>query len=222
QALKEEAKHHALRDVAFVRKLLLELGERLGVQEDIFFLTPDEVGRLDEPAFSLRDVTALIRARQEEAEALPEVRVRGAITLAELESLDVEHSATVVVPQKAGVISGTRVSGRGDVTGRARVLRGSEEIESFEKGEILVARFTDPTWMPVFPLAGGIVTEVGGWLSHAAIQAREYDINAIVGVRGALDAISTGDLVCLHGDGSIERSRDRRKEARVAVNVQVT
>jgi phosphohistidine swiveling domain-containing protein len=119
-------------------------------------------------------------------------------------------------------LSGTRVSGRGDVTGRARVLRDSDEIDSFQQGEILVARFTDPTWMPVFPLAGGIVTEVGGWLSHAAIQAREYDINAIVGARGALDTIATGDLVCLRADGTIERLSERRKEARIPLHAPVT
>lgn len=222
QALKEEAKHHALRDLAFVRRLLLELGRRLDVGEGIFFLTPDEVARLDQPSFRRHEAAGLIAARHEEAEALSEVHLPGSLTLAQLESLDVEHSATILVPRTAGVLCGTRVSGRGDVTGRARVLRGSEEIEAFQKGEILVARFTDPTWMPVFPLAGGIVTEVGGWLSHAAIQAREYDINAVVGARGALDAISTGDLVCLRADGSIERLSDRRTETRIAVHVQVT
>ena len=53
-----------------------------------------------------------------------------------------------------------------------------------KRGEILVARMTDPTWYPLFAQAGGIITEVGGWLSHAAIVAREYDLPAIVGVNG--------------------------------------
>jgi YidC/Oxa1 family membrane protein insertase len=223
QALKEEAKHHALRDLAFVRKLLLELGRRLDIGEGIFYLTPDEIACLDQPAFRQREALDLILARQEEAEALSEVQPPSAFTLAQLESLDVEREdALVIRPLSSGAIAGTRVSGSGDLTGRVRVLRHSEEIDSFVKGEILVARFTDPTWMPVFPLAGGIVTEVGGWLSHAAIQAREYDLNAIVGARGALDAIATGDLVCLHADGSIERLSERRVETRTTVHVSVT
>jgi phosphoenolpyruvate synthase/pyruvate phosphate dikinase/rhodanese-related sulfurtransferase len=221
QALKEEAKHHALRALALVRKLLLELGRRLEVGDGIFQLTPDEIARLDEPGFRRTEALELIRARQEYAEALASVRLSSAITLCELEALDVEHGEATIVPQAAGALRGTRVSGRGEVSGRARVMRSSDEIDSFRKGEVLVARFTDPSWTPVFPLAGGIVTEVGGWLSHAAIQARECDINAIVGARGAMDSIETGDLVCLHADGTIERFGDRRTENRIAVRAQV-
>ena len=55
------------------------------------------------------------------------------------------------------------------------------------------ARFTDPSWMTVFPLANGIVTEVGGWLSHAAIQAREYDLPTIVGVAEIKDWVPVLD-----------------------------
>jgi membrane protein insertase Oxa1/YidC/SpoIIIJ/rhodanese-related sulfurtransferase/phosphohistidine swiveling domain-containing protein len=222
QALKEEAKHHVLRDLAFVRKLLLEIGRRLEVGDGIFSLTPDEVARIGEPSFRRREASDLIRARQEESEALAELHMPAVITLSQLESLDVERGSTVLLPPATGALSGTRVSGRNEITGRARVLRDSSEIDSFNRGEILVARFTDPTWMPVFPLAGGIITEVGGWLSHAAIQAREYDINAIVGARGALDAISTGDLVCLRADGSIERVSERRTETRIRIHAPVT
>ncbi|HUR28000.1 MAG TPA: PEP-utilizing enzyme, partial [Planctomycetota bacterium] len=96
----------------------------------------------------------------------------------------------------------------------ARVLRSSEGIGTLLPGEILVARFTDPAWTPVFPLCGGIVTEVGGWLSHAAILAREHGITAIVGARGALDSIATGDLVRLGEDGSVELFAERRVERR--------
>ena len=120
------------------------------------------------------------------------------------------------------MLRGKRVAGSGDVAGRVRVLRRSEEIDAFEEGEVLVARFTDPTWTPVFPKARGIITEVGGWLSHAAIQAREYDIPCIVGAAGALDAVQTGDLVCLHTDGSVECFDERRFETRTVVSISVT
>jgi hypothetical protein len=63
-------------------------------------------------------------------------------------------------------------------------------------------------------MARGLVMEVGGWLSHAAIQARECGLTCIVGVAGARDSIRTGDLVCLHRDGRVERLANRRSEER--------
>jgi phosphohistidine swiveling domain-containing protein len=221
QALKEEAKHHAMREIAFLRAIVVEIGRRMGIGEGVFFLTPDEVRRLGEPGFDVSEASRRILERQETLEAQRTARVPHEITLAALESMDVEGGSDMLVPQGAGDLRGTRVSGGGDVTGRVRVLRRAEEIDEFEKGEILVARFTDPTWTSVFPLARGIVTEIGGWLSHAAIQAREYDITGIVGVVGALDALSSGELVCLRADGSVERLGNRRTEIRVPVSLGV-
>ncbi len=214
QALKEEAKHHALRDLAFLHRLLVELGSRTHLGASIFQLTPDEVNQLDQPAFQ-REITRRVSAREEARAAFEDVSLPGELTLAALETLDLEHAHTAVIARGTAALKGMRISGSGDVTGVVRVLRHADEIEHFRRGEILVARFTDPTWMPVFPLARGLVTEVGGWLSHAAIQAREYGITGIVNVAGALDALQTGELVALRADGSIERIANRRVEPRV-------
>jgi phosphohistidine swiveling domain-containing protein len=139
------------------------------------------------------------------------------VRLADLEQHDLEHGDLIPRRAPSHALAGTRVSGSGVVVGRVRVLRTAEEIDAFQRNEILVARFTDPTWMSVFPLAKGIVTEVGGWLSHAAIQAREYGITAVVGTAGALDALATGDLVRIHEDGVVERVSERRAAPRIAV-----
>jgi len=221
QSLKEEAKHHAMRSIACLRSLLLEIGRRMGIGEGVFQLTPSEVRRLGEPGFGQAEVARTIQDRQESAEALTVVRLPRELTLAALETLALEGGAEVLIPQGRDQLKGTRIAGSGDVRGRVRVLRHASEIEDFRKGEILVARFTDPTWMAVFPLARGIVTEVGGWLSHAAIQAREYGITGIVGVAGALDDLANGELVSLRADGTIERLEDRRSEDRVAVSMPV-
>jgi rhodanese-related sulfurtransferase/membrane protein insertase Oxa1/YidC/SpoIIIJ/phosphohistidine swiveling domain-containing protein len=221
QALKEEAKHHSMREVAFLRSLVLEIGKRLGVGDGVFYLTPAEVQRLTEADLAKSEAAAVILSRQEAAEALEPVRLPREVTVADLELLDVEGGSGLLLAKGTGNLSGKRISGRGDVSGRVRVLRNASEIDSFQKGEILVARFTDPTWMSVFPLAGGIITEVGGWLSHAAIQAREHDITGIVGVAGALDALMDGELVSLRADGTIERFGDRRTEDRVPVSLPV-
>jgi rifampicin phosphotransferase len=222
QALKEEAKHHALRELAFLRALLVELGARLSLGDGIFMLTPDEILRTSDAGFRMNEMCALVLRRGEERECMASITLPAQITLAQLEELDVEHGGTIPHAMPKDSLAGTRVSGSGGVVGRARVLRTPEDIATFKKGEILVARFTDPTWMSVFPLAKGIVTEVGGWLSHAAIQAREYGITGIVGTHGALDAFQTGDLVLLGADGTVKRLDERRSEARLPADVHVT
>ena len=214
QSLKEEAKHAALRDVAFLRRVLLELGDRLELGEGVFQLALEELERLDQAGFRQREAVELVRLRQEEADALGGVELPTSLSISMLETLDVERGSVILAPRVAGDLRGTRISGSGEIVARARVLRHAHEIDGFQKGEILVARFTDPTWMPVFPLCAGLITEVGGWLSHAAIQAREYGITGIVGVEGALDTIQTGDLVRLTRAGQVERLPDRRRENR--------
>ena len=62
-----------------------------------------------------------------------------------------------------------------------------------------MARFTDPGWTPIFPLAAAVVTEIGGMLSHGAIVAREYGIPAVVNVADATSRIATGDLIEVNG-----------------------
>ena len=221
QALKEEAKHHAMREVAFLRSILLEIGRRKNLGDGVFQLLPSEVRDLSKPEFDQSAAVRRILERQETAEALREVHLSGELTAAALESMDVELGSKTLVPAAGSTVRGTRVSGNGDVRGRVRVLRHAHEIDSFREGEILVARFTDPTWTSVFPLARGIVTEVGGWLSHAAIQAREYDITAIVGAAGALDGLQTGEFVLLRADGTVERFEEQRREARIAASLPI-
>ena len=105
-------------------------------------------------------------------------------------------------------IRGTRVSGSKVVEGRARVI--SEEdaehgnpMEGFRDGDIIVATMINPAWLPYFSRAGGFVSEVGGWLSHPAILAREYDVAMIVGTQG-IGRIADGSRLRLNLDGRIE------------------
>ena len=95
------------------------------------------------------------------------------------------------------------------VEGRARVVRKLEGSK-LEKGEILIAPYTDPAWTPLFPLASGLVTEVGGLMTHGAVVAREYGIPAVVGVDRATEAIPDGALVRVNGsEGYVEVVRER-------------
>lgn len=96
-----------------------------------------------------------------------------------------------------GALSGSPVSA-GIVEGRARVILKLEEAK-IDKGDILVAPYTDPGWTPLFPLAAGLVTEVGGLMTHGAVVAREYGIPAVVGVDNATQTIRDGQKIRVDG-----------------------
>jgi pyruvate,water dikinase len=87
----------------------------------------------------------------------------------------------------------------GIVEGTARVLKDASQLSQVKEGEILVAPLTSPSWAPVFHKLKGIVTDLGGISSHAAIVAREYGLPCVVGVGFGTKFIKTGDIVRLDG-----------------------
>jgi phosphohistidine swiveling domain-containing protein len=92
----------------------------------------------------------------------------------------------------------------GRVRGRARVLSSPAQADRLAPGEVLVVDHADIGWTPLFPVAGAIVTSVGGALCHAAVVARELGIPAVVGVPDAVHRIADGQLVAVDGgDGSV-------------------
>ena len=76
-------------------------------------------------------------------------------------------------------------------------------MDDFRDGDIIVASMINPAWLPYFSRAGGFVSEVGGWLSHPAILAREYDVAMVVGTEG-IGRIADGALLRINLDGRIE------------------
>jgi phosphohistidine swiveling domain-containing protein len=205
QTLKEDAKHHSLHDMALLRRSVLALDRRFGLNGLVFWLTFEEL-------FSLSPVTAgQLRAvaieRKQEGVSL----ARCASPPTVIRPIDLEASSAGDVDDTAentAVIRGTRVSGSKIVEARAIVL--SEEdaetgkpIEQFCDGDIIVAPMVNPAWLPYFSRASGLVSEVGGWLSHPAILARECNVTMIVGTAG-IRRIANGDRIRLHLDGQIE------------------
>ena len=94
----------------------------------------------------------------------------------------------------------------GVVEGTARVILTVDGMGDLQPGEILVVHTTDVGWTPLFLIAAGVVTELGGPLSHAAVVAREFGVPSVVNVSGATLAIKTGDRVRVDGDrGVVER-----------------
>ncbi|MFF1449706.1 rifamycin-inactivating phosphotransferase [Streptomyces sp. NPDC058274] len=102
-----------------------------------------------------------------------------------------------------GALVGLAVSA-GTIEGRARVILDMAEAD-LEAGDILVTTFTDPSWSPLFVGIAGLVTEVGGLMTHGAVIAREYGLPAVVGVEQATRLIRDGQRIRVHGtDGYVE------------------
>jgi len=110
-----------------------------------------------------------------------------------------------------GSLGGTCVAGSGTVTGRVFWVEDDSTIDpaafaGFSDGDILVCRMINPAWLPWVQRSGAVLSEVGGWLSHMAIVAREKDILMQVACKG-LDQIENGARITVCDDGSIEMAQ---------------
>jgi len=104
----------------------------------------------------------------------------------------------------AEAMAGLAVSS-GVAEGRARVILHMEDTAELEESDILVTAFTDPSWTPLFVTIKGLVTEVGGLMTHGAVIAREYGLPAVVGVENATKLIKDGQQIRVNGtDGYVE------------------
>ncbi|HZY85647.1 MAG TPA: PEP/pyruvate-binding domain-containing protein [Gemmataceae bacterium] len=118
-------------------------------------------------------------------------------------------SAPAAVPSSVPGPHGAQLRGLGVSAGRAsgpaRVLRHPDEGARLQNGDVLVAPSTDPGWTPLFLRASALVLEVGGYLSHGAIVAREYGLPAVANVPGVLTAVRDGQRLTVDGDaGRVE------------------
>jgi pyruvate,water dikinase len=107
-------------------------------------------------------------------------------------------------PEDLEVIRGLPGS-PGVIEGKARIVRRVEELGHLSPGEIMVSPVTSPMWCPAFGVAKGVITDIGGLMSHTAIVCREYGIPAVLGTGVATDAIRTGDLVRVDGNNGTVR-----------------
>jgi pyruvate,water dikinase len=207
--LRENSKSEAARLFAGFRRILLELGERLrqkGIlaqREDIFFLEVREVepvvqGRAD---FDVKQRIAQRRAEYEwnRAQTPPPVVVG---------RYDPQKHVAFSIDTGLKMLQGIAVS-PGVATGKARVITRPGNGQHVEPGEILVAPITNPGWTPYLLPAAGVVTDMGGVLSHGAIIAREYGLPAVVNVGPASRIIQTGQTIRVDGDRGTVTILDR-------------
>jgi pyruvate,water dikinase len=183
------------------KQALMKEAERLvsaGVvseKEDVFYLTFEE---FREAVRANKADTELIRERKDEYKLFEKLTPPRVIT-SDGEILRGRYNKDI----PAGAIAGLAVSA-GVVEGRARVILNMEQAD-LEDGDILVTTFTDPSWTPLFVAIKGLVTEVGGLMTHGAVIAREYGLPAVVGVENATKIIKDGERIRVNGtDGYVE------------------
>jgi phosphohistidine swiveling domain-containing protein len=161
-----------------------------------FFLTIDEIVQALRTART--DLAPLVRARRAEyardcARPDPPATFTGS-------------PPPVQLPPSGGESWRGLPASAGVVEGRARVLLTASEMGKLQPGEVLVVHTTDVGWTPMFLIAAGVVTELGGPLSHAAVVAREFGVPSVVNVTGITRAVRTGDRLRVDGDrGVVER-----------------
>jgi rifampicin phosphotransferase len=205
ETLKEDAKHHSLRELLALRRALEAIDRRFDLGGMVYYLMAEELRRLS--TASRNDLEKIAGERKSRAVLF----AKTAPLLSKLTVHDIEIAAAGIKEASAakpGSMAGTRVSGSDVVEGRACVVAASDAesgatIEGFCDGDIVVSRMAPPTWMSYFPRAGGFVCEVGGWLSHSAILARECNVPLIVGAVGT-EQIKDGMRLRLHPTGAIE------------------
>jgi pyruvate,water dikinase len=201
--------------------MLREIGRRLieasviDMPDDVFWLTLDELQEVTtaldagQPLADYHTVVAERRAIWESERALtPPVALplKGG---ARFLGIDFSSMMPARTDQPEGDVLKGIAASPGRVTGPARVMHGPEEFDQMRQGDILVARITTPAWTPLFALAAGVVTDVGGPLSHSSIVAREYHIPAVLGTGVATGRLSSGQRVTVDGDaGTVKVSSE--------------
>jgi rifampicin phosphotransferase len=116
--------------------------------------------------------------------------------------------------QTGDLIKGTGASA-GTITAPARVLGGPQDFGLMQPGDVLVASITTPAWTSLFAMASGVVTDIGGPLSHSSIVAREYGIPAVLGTAVATRRIRSGQLILVDGDAGTVRLLDGQEPSEI-------
>ena len=198
--------------VGVFRRFAIAVGERLvekGIvdqRDDVFYLYRDELVDALQQGDDRRTIVAERRASMERASQVSAPTTLGTpppppdVPDPFMDAI-VYRLLGMVPPQEsadAAALKGVPGS-QGAYTGTARVVRSLDEATELEDGEVMVCEMTLPPWVPVFSVAGAIVADTGGVLSHTAIVAREFGVPAVVGVEVGTTTIKTGQTITVDG-----------------------
>ncbi|HTK67395.1 MAG TPA: PEP-utilizing enzyme [Pseudonocardia sp.] len=195
----EITKNDIIRFTHEMRRLVFALGDRLAgrlSREEMTLLTLDELAEVVAGGEPPREVMHRRRAEMDAAAGVePDVWSYASLALHE-QATACRPSEIVGVPGSVGVA-------------RGRVRLCVDPLGDFEHGEVLVAKFTDTAWTPMFVASAAVVTDVGGVLSHATIVARELGIPAVVDTKVGTVELRCGDLVEVDGGAGVVRVLER-------------
>ena len=194
---------------AAARELGVELNACgvMGDPEDVFFLTRQELHHCGKVPSS--GVASLISFRQTERVRYAQGEIPISFTGDPDLRTTVEHAASAIRPDTRVELTGA-VGGGGVVHGRARIVLDSNDDVEFEAGDVLVCKFTDPSWTPLFMMASGVVIDIGSFSSHGAVVARELGIPYVIGTGEGTSLIREGDVIEVDGPGGLVRVLDRK------------
>jgi pyruvate,water dikinase len=193
---------------ARTRALAMRVGRRLVVEglldrpDDVLFLHHDEIGDVLRRPTDQHDRIAQRRADLARQRTLKPPKIVGKPPPPPV-AVD-RFDAKPIESIEADVLRGTG-SSAGVYRGPARVVLTSAEFDRIKRGDIIVCPSSNPSWVPVFTIAGGLVTNTGGVLSHAAVVAREFGLPAVTGIAGATTTIRDGQTLEIDGTAGTVR-----------------
>ncbi|GMT09112.1 hypothetical protein PFISCL1PPCAC_409, partial [Pristionchus fissidentatus] len=195
-SLREECKNYLVQVSGHMRANISALGERMVKQgflpekELVFFFTIPELNE-----FAQSRAPRLISRAMRRRKIFPSFRGKRYEYFWQGPAHEIAEPTADLLTSSS--LSGTTVC-EGVVIGRARVAKCIDDAMETQPGEVLITTYTDICWSPLFPIVKGLVTEVGGLLSHGAVVAREYGLPSLIAVKLATDVFKTGDLVELN------------------------
>ena len=194
---------HFHRFVVRVGQRLVE-GGVLAEPRDIFYLYLDEVSDTLRSG-KMPNLSPLVAERKSALEKQRTLRPPKIVGKAR-ETPDVANrfSPRPTEATEAGILRGTGACA-GKATGTARVVLSPSDFEKVQPGDILICPASNPSWVPLYGIIGGLVTNTGGVLAHAAVTAREFGVPAVVGVGKATEIIRDGQTLEIDGAAGIVR-----------------
>ncbi len=193
--LREIWKMELLKPYAHIRFILNELGGRLGINSDIFWLEAEEVFTLKDGQVS-KEHLDLIEMRKMRKENMKRFSFPQIVSLEQI-----EKTLNGEIKEQDDFLNGEPLS-PGFVEGKVLIVENPNDVNlnDIDENAILVAETTDPGWTPLFTKVKGIIVEKGGVLSHCAILARELHLPAVSGIYQCHKKLKNGQTIWLDGN----------------------
>lgn len=199
---REKAKSILVGYLEPIRMILIELGKSfkskniLKNDNDIFFCTIDDLVQIIEEKWTGENLKSIIIERKNRELVYNDKEIKDVYCT---DNLYINNSKPPIKESNKNELRGLAISD-GVAKGNVKIINSSSQIEEFKTGDILVAKSIDIGWLPIFLRASGIVLEVGGYLSHGAIVARELGIPAVVNIPNVVSKLSNKSNITVNGN----------------------